>query len=56
MINQKDYEHFNQLRERSVGCVAVGVGESVVRKEFIEKGDWQAITDIARRYVQKLPQ
>ena len=40
----------------AVGCVAVGVGASIMRKEYIEKGDWQAITDSARRYVQNLPQ
>jgi 2-dehydro-3-deoxyphosphogluconate aldolase/(4S)-4-hydroxy-2-oxoglutarate aldolase len=39
----------------AVGCVAIGVGASVVRKEYIEKGDWKAITDTARRYVQNLP-
>ncbi len=38
----------------AAGCVAVGVGTSVVRKDCIEKGDWQAITDTARRYVEKL--
>jgi 2-dehydro-3-deoxyphosphogluconate aldolase/(4S)-4-hydroxy-2-oxoglutarate aldolase len=36
-------------------CCAIGVGDSVVRKEFVEKDDWQAITDIARQYVRKLP-
>jgi 2-keto-3-deoxy-6-phosphogluconate aldolase len=35
--------------------VAIGVGASVARKEFIEKGDWKAITEIAKRYVQNLP-
>lgn len=39
----------------AVGCVAVGIGASVVRKDCIEKGDWKAITDTARRYVQNLP-
>jgi 2-dehydro-3-deoxyphosphogluconate aldolase/(4S)-4-hydroxy-2-oxoglutarate aldolase len=38
----------------AVGCIAIGVGASVVRKEFVEKGDWKAITEIARRYVEKL--
>jgi 2-keto-3-deoxy-6-phosphogluconate aldolase len=38
-----------------VGCVAVGLDESVVRKEFVEKENWQAITDIARQYVHNLP-
>ncbi len=40
----------------AAGCVAVGVGASIVRKEFIEKGDWGAITETARKYVQNLPQ
>jgi 2-dehydro-3-deoxyphosphogluconate aldolase/(4S)-4-hydroxy-2-oxoglutarate aldolase len=40
----------------SAGCVAVAVGASVVRKDFVEKSDWPAITDIARRYVKSLPQ
>jgi len=39
----------------SAGCIAIGVGDSVVPKEFVEKGDWQAITETARRYVQNLP-
>ncbi len=39
----------------AAGCVAIGIGASVVRKEFVEKGDWKAITDTARRYVQNLP-
>jgi 2-dehydro-3-deoxyphosphogluconate aldolase/(4S)-4-hydroxy-2-oxoglutarate aldolase len=40
----------------AAGCVAIGIGASVVRKEFIEKGDWKAITEIAKRYVKSLPQ
>jgi 2-dehydro-3-deoxyphosphogluconate aldolase/(4S)-4-hydroxy-2-oxoglutarate aldolase len=39
----------------AAGCVAIGIGASVVRKEFIEKGDWKAITETAQRYVQNLP-
>lgn len=37
----------------AAGCVAIGIGASVVRKEFVEKGDWGAITDTARLYVEK---
>ena len=37
----------------AAGCVAIGVGDSVVPKEFVEKADWGAITDIARKYVRK---
>jgi 2-dehydro-3-deoxyphosphogluconate aldolase/(4S)-4-hydroxy-2-oxoglutarate aldolase len=39
----------------AVGCVAIGIGASVVRKEFIEKGDWRSITETAQRYVENLP-
>ena len=39
----------------AVGCVAIGIGASVVRKEFIEKGDWGAIANIAGQYVRNLP-
>jgi 2-dehydro-3-deoxyphosphogluconate aldolase / (4S)-4-hydroxy-2-oxoglutarate aldolase len=39
----------------AAGCVAIGVGASVVRKESVGKGDWKAIADTARRYVQNLP-
>jgi len=39
----------------AAGCIAVGVGASMVRKEYVEKGDWSAITDLARQYVQNLP-
>jgi 2-dehydro-3-deoxyphosphogluconate aldolase/(4S)-4-hydroxy-2-oxoglutarate aldolase len=39
----------------TAGCAAVAFGASVVRKEFVEKHDWQAITDTAGKYVQKLP-
>jgi 2-dehydro-3-deoxyphosphogluconate aldolase/(4S)-4-hydroxy-2-oxoglutarate aldolase len=39
----------------SAGCVAIAVGDSVVPKEFVEKRDWQAITEVARQYVRKLP-
>ena len=39
----------------AAGCIAVAFGDSVVRKEFVLKGDWQAITETARRYVQNLP-
>jgi 2-dehydro-3-deoxyphosphogluconate aldolase/(4S)-4-hydroxy-2-oxoglutarate aldolase len=45
----------NMVEFFAVGCVAVGVGASIVRKECIEKGDWNAITGTARRYVQNLP-
>lgn len=39
----------------SAGCIAIAVGASVIRKELVEKGNWPAITDIARQYVRCLP-
>ncbi|MFH1370643.1 MAG: bifunctional 4-hydroxy-2-oxoglutarate aldolase/2-dehydro-3-deoxy-phosphogluconate aldolase [Planctomycetota bacterium] len=39
----------------AIGCVAVAAGDSVIRKDLVEKGDWPAITDIARQYARKLP-
>ena len=38
----------------AAGCIAVGIGESAVKKEFVEKGDWQAITETVKKYV-KIP-
>jgi 2-dehydro-3-deoxyphosphogluconate aldolase/(4S)-4-hydroxy-2-oxoglutarate aldolase len=38
----------------AAGCVAIGIGESAVKKEFVEKHNWQAITENANRYVKKL--
>jgi 2-dehydro-3-deoxyphosphogluconate aldolase/(4S)-4-hydroxy-2-oxoglutarate aldolase len=38
----------------AAGCVAIGIGESAVKKEFVEKGDWQALTETVNRYVNKL--
>jgi 2-dehydro-3-deoxyphosphogluconate aldolase/(4S)-4-hydroxy-2-oxoglutarate aldolase len=38
----------------AAGCVAIGIGESAVNKKFVEKRDWQAITDNVNRYVIKL--
>jgi 2-dehydro-3-deoxyphosphogluconate aldolase / (4S)-4-hydroxy-2-oxoglutarate aldolase len=40
----------------AAGCVAIGVGTSVVRKDLIDKGEWGAITETARKYVHSLPQ
>jgi 2-dehydro-3-deoxyphosphogluconate aldolase/(4S)-4-hydroxy-2-oxoglutarate aldolase len=60
-IDNVDFVAVDGLRPENMaeffaaGCAAIGVGASVVRKEFVEKGDWKAITDVARRYVQNLP-
>jgi 2-dehydro-3-deoxyphosphogluconate aldolase/(4S)-4-hydroxy-2-oxoglutarate aldolase len=39
----------------AAGYISVGIGASVVRKELVEKGDWKAITEVARQYVHNLP-
>ncbi len=36
----------------AAGCIAIGIGESAVKKEFVEKGDWQAITENVNKYVK----
>jgi 2-dehydro-3-deoxyphosphogluconate aldolase / (4S)-4-hydroxy-2-oxoglutarate aldolase len=38
----------------AAGCVAIGIGESAVKKEFVEKENWGALTETVKRYVQKL--
>ncbi|MBN1392585.1 MAG: bifunctional 4-hydroxy-2-oxoglutarate aldolase/2-dehydro-3-deoxy-phosphogluconate aldolase [Sedimentisphaerales bacterium] len=38
----------------AAGCIAIGIGESAVKKEFVEKGDWQAITETVKKYVKIL--
>jgi 2-dehydro-3-deoxyphosphogluconate aldolase/(4S)-4-hydroxy-2-oxoglutarate aldolase len=38
----------------AAGCCAIGIGESAVKKEFVEKENWGAITETVKRYVQKL--
>ena len=61
-IDDVDFVAVDGLRPENMaeffaaGCVAIGIGASVVRKEFIEKGDWGAIADIAGQYVRSLPQ
>ena len=45
----------NMAEFLAVGCVAIGVSASVVRKEHVEKGNWSAITRIAMEYVNRLP-
>jgi 2-dehydro-3-deoxyphosphogluconate aldolase / (4S)-4-hydroxy-2-oxoglutarate aldolase len=31
------------------GCVAAGLGGSLIKKEFIDRGDWAGLTDLARK-------
>ena len=33
------------------GAVAVGVGSALIRKDWVADGDWQALTEQARRFV-----
>jgi len=35
------------------GAVALGVGSSLVRKDFLEREDWPALTGLARQYVER---
>lgn len=37
-----------------VGCVAIAIGGSIIKKEFVEQSNWQAITDGTREYVEIL--
>ncbi|MBQ8963818.1 MAG: bifunctional 4-hydroxy-2-oxoglutarate aldolase/2-dehydro-3-deoxy-phosphogluconate aldolase [Clostridia bacterium] len=34
------------------GCVGVGVGGNLVNKEWIENGEWDRITDLAKSYME----
>jgi 2-dehydro-3-deoxyphosphogluconate aldolase/(4S)-4-hydroxy-2-oxoglutarate aldolase len=60
-INDVDFVAVGGVRPESIadffaaGCIAVAFGDSVVRKEFVLKGDWQAITETAGKYVKNLP-
>ena len=42
-VNEKNAGEFIRA-----GCVGVGVGGNLVNKEWIAKGEWQKITDLAR--------
>lgn len=34
------------------GCVGVGVGGNLVNRQWIENGEWDRITELARAYVR----
>ena len=34
------------------GCVGVGVGGSLVNREWIASGEWGKITELARAYIR----
>lgn len=38
----------------SAGCVGIGIGGSVVKKESVEKGDWESITTEVAKYVNEI--
>jgi 2-dehydro-3-deoxyphosphogluconate aldolase / (4S)-4-hydroxy-2-oxoglutarate aldolase len=41
----------NTIRDfLSVGCVGIGIGDSVMRKDFVHTGKWQEISDLAKQY------
>lgn len=35
------------------GASCILIGSSIIRQEFVKAGDWQAIADLARKFVQK---
>ena len=46
-VNDKNAGEFMKA-----GCVGVGVGGNLVNKEWIENGEWDRITDLARAYME----
>jgi len=36
------------------GSVAVGVGGSLIKKEFLSKGDYKGIEDLAKRFIEEI--
>jgi len=46
-VNDKNAGEFMKA-----GCVGVGVGGNLVNKEWIENGEWDRITDLAKAYME----
>ena len=46
-VNDKNAGEFMKA-----GCVGVGIGGNLVNKEWIENGEWDRITDLARAYME----
>lgn len=46
-VNEKNIADFMKA-----GCVGAGVGGGLVNSEWIENGEWDRITDLARAYVR----
>lgn len=40
----------------AAGCVGIGIGDSVLKTEFIENRQWGRITELVSQYVEKLAQ
>jgi 2-dehydro-3-deoxyphosphogluconate aldolase / (4S)-4-hydroxy-2-oxoglutarate aldolase len=38
----------------AAGCVGIGIGDSVMRKDFVNSCSWQAISDLAQQYVSEI--
>ncbi|MTW87426.1 bifunctional 4-hydroxy-2-oxoglutarate aldolase/2-dehydro-3-deoxy-phosphogluconate aldolase [Virgibacillus dakarensis] len=38
----------------SVGAIAVGVGGSLLKKQFIQDNKWEALTDLAKQFKEKV--
>jgi 2-keto-3-deoxy-6-phosphogluconate aldolase len=35
----------------AAGCVGIGIGGEVTRKELVENADWAAMSEIVKEYV-----
>ncbi len=46
--NAQDYIH--------AGAIAVGVGGSLMNKQYIKANDWAALTDLAKQFTEKVQQ
>ena len=45
----------NNIKEFiEAGCIGIGIGGSVIKKDLLQRSDWQSITSIAKGYVKKM--
>ena len=38
------------------GVLGFGIGSAIVNKKYIADGNWDAVTDMAKRYTSQLPE
>lgn len=59
-INDVDFVAVGGARPENIaeffkaGCIAIGIGESAIRKEFVDNGDWGAITAAVKKYTENV--